>query len=245
MAKSPNQKLVCAQCGYENEPERVYCHNCGTKLDRSILPRETTTQQESLAETRRRIRKMTNPGQVRAQVKTFLNVLIWAALVASIYLLMMPPLDMPTKEQESNANIISSNIDAAIAAPQSVTVQATPADLSNHVRRVKGVNVIPFAKYKRAFATLREGKVVFGVEEDFFGYPLFSSIEYRPTVEDGTFKAEKTGFYLGRLGIHPAITQLDSVFKKYWTALKQEGTLLDKAKSITITKDRAVLVTKP
>ena len=40
-------------------------------------------------------------------------------------------------------------IDAAIDAPQSVTVKATAADISQHVRtRVKGVNAIPFAKFR-------------------------------------------------------------------------------------------------
>ena len=36
MSQSSTPKLTCGQCGYENEPERVYCHNCGTKLDRSV-----------------------------------------------------------------------------------------------------------------------------------------------------------------------------------------------------------------
>ena len=28
-------KLVCPDCRHENEPERIYCHNCGARLDRS------------------------------------------------------------------------------------------------------------------------------------------------------------------------------------------------------------------
>jgi hypothetical protein len=246
MAKSQNQKLVCAQCGYENEPERVYCHNCGTKLDRSVLPRDTVTQQETLAETRRRIRRMTSPGQFGGQFKTLFKTLFWAAVVAAIYLIAKAPPDIPTREQEVGARIISGEIDAAVDAPQSVTVQGTPVDLSQHVRtRVKTVKVVPLSKFKRTFVTLAENKITFGVEENLFGYPIYSTIEYQPKVVDGKFVAEKTGLHIGRLGVAPQMTALDGMFKKFWDGLKREQKLLDKAKSITITKDRAVLVTKP
>jgi hypothetical protein len=246
MAKSQNQKLVCAQCGYENEPERVYCHNCGTKLDRSVLPRDTQTQQETLAETRRRIRKMTRPGTFGPTAKTFFKTIFWAAILAAILLLIRKPSNLLTREQEALANIVSGQIDAAIDAPQSVAVQATGADISQHVRtRVKSVNAIPFAKFKRAFATLEDKKIIFGVEQDLFGYPMFTTMEYEPMVVDGQFVPNKTALYIGRLGVPPQITALDGIFNKFWAGLKREQKLIEKAKSITITKDRAILVTKP
>jgi hypothetical protein len=246
MAKSQNQKLICAQCGYENEPERVYCHNCGTKLDRSVLPRDTQTQQETLAETRRRIRKMTRPGQFAPFLKSIFKTLFWAAVVAAILLLIRPPVNLPTREQEAGARIISGEIDAAIDAPQSVTLQATGADISQHVRtRVKNVNPVPFGKFKRSFTALEEGKIIFGVEQDLFGYPMFTTVEYRPEVVDGKLVTEKTGLYIGRLGIPPQITAFDSLFNKFWAGLKREQKLLDKTKAVTIASGRTVLVTKP
>lgn len=246
MAKSQNQKLVCAQCGYENEPERVYCHNCGTKLDRSVLPRDTVTQQETLAETRRRIRKMTKPSNLGAHIKTLLNVWVWAAIIAAVILIIKRPADVPTREQEMSAKIISGEIDAAVDARQAVTLQATPIDLSQHVRtRVKNAAVIPFAKFKRAYVGLDQKKIRFCVEDDLFGLPIFSSIEFQPEVVDGKVVAKKTGLRIGSLGIPPEITQLDTLFKKFQTSLKHEQKLLEKASAIQITKDYAVLVTKP
>ena len=56
--------IVCKQCNYANEPERVYCHNCGAKLDRSLLPKEPVKNpKESVEKTRRRVKKMTNPAR--------------------------------------------------------------------------------------------------------------------------------------------------------------------------------------
>src|SRR4030095_10369252 len=99
MSKPGTTKLTCAQCGYENEPERVYCHNCGTKLERSILPKETVSQQGNRAAARRRSKRMTTPGQTVTIVKTFLHTIIWAALVAIIYLLVSPPEYVPSKDE--------------------------------------------------------------------------------------------------------------------------------------------------
>jgi hypothetical protein len=97
---APNQTLTCGPCGYANEPERVYCHNCGTKLDRSLLPKEDGRKQESVEKTRRRVRKMTNPGQdspVVREVKAFFKTIIWAAVVAALILFALPPDGIPEK----------------------------------------------------------------------------------------------------------------------------------------------------
>src|SRR5206468_5402920 len=93
--------LPCKECGYANEPERVYCHNCGTKLDRSLLPKETTSPEETLAAARKRIKQMTNPGRGWAEFKAGCKVFFWAAVVAIVYLLAMPPQRLPSREKEA------------------------------------------------------------------------------------------------------------------------------------------------
>ena len=52
--------LVCKQCNFENEPERVYCHNCGAKLDRSLLPPEATKREDPVI-VQERVRKLVRP----------------------------------------------------------------------------------------------------------------------------------------------------------------------------------------
>jgi len=246
MSQSSTPKLTCGQCGYENEPERVYCHNCGTKLDRSVLPKETVTQQESLDHARKRIKKLTNPGTAGATIKTLINTLIYAALVAVVYLLLMPPPRVPNRETEAGANVISSDIEAAADSPAGVTVQFTEADISQHLKgRVKDGGGIPGLKLKRAYGLLGEGTITVGVEQALFGYPLHSQVEYRVSNEGGKVTAEKIGVRYGRLGIHPAIPGTESSFKKIWEGLKRERALYDRAQSVTITQGRMTVVTKP
>ena len=50
--------LTCKQCNYENEAERIYCHNCGAKLDRSVVPQEKKME-ESPDKQRKRVKKLT------------------------------------------------------------------------------------------------------------------------------------------------------------------------------------------
>ena len=248
MSKQTSPKLTCAHCGYENEPERVYCHNCGTKLDRSVLPKETVSQQENLPAARRRIKRMTNPGQGLALMKTLVRTLLWAALVAIIYLMVTPPSNLPSREDDSAAgNVITGDIDMAVENAASTKLQFTRADLSTHLRsRIKGKDgVIPGLQLKRPYVVLDDEKVTIGMEQSAWGYSLYPSIEYRVTMEGGQWKAEKVGFRAGRLGIHPAIPGVDAAITKVLASLKQEKALLDRAQQISITKDHVVIVTRP
>lgn len=247
MAQPSKQTLTCSQCGFENEPERVYCHNCGTKLDRSLLPKDTTSPEETMAATRRRVRKLTSPGRGWHEFKTACSTLVWAALVASIYLILSEPSRKPLpREKEVSASLISVLIDDALQAPTATVLQFTEADISQHMRsRVKGAEVIPFVEFKRAYALFTDGKITIGVVQDLFGLPLYSSIEYDIEVVGGSFRATKTGQWFGRLGIDPRIPKADTVFQPIWAGLKREQPLIERAQAVDITGERIVIALKP
>ena len=118
---NPGATLPCEQCGYaRNEPERVYCHNCGAKLDRSLLPKAAEKKQENPAEARKRIAKMTNPksGVVGREIKAFFKVLFFSALLAVAILFFWPtgrfagteerPGDAPLVEQRHDGGVMQS-----------------------------------------------------------------------------------------------------------------------------------------
>jgi hypothetical protein len=159
--------LTCAQCGYENEPERVYCHNCGNKLDRSLLPVETETAQESADIARKRILKMTRPGgSPFRHVGTFFKTVAWGAVVAALALAALPPAGVTKKSDESSANIISGTVEDAILSPRPSTVQFSTVDLSSHARtRIKGASSVPGLTFKRSFVMLGEGTITLGFED--------------------------------------------------------------------------------
>ena len=63
-------KLLCPECRRENEPERIYCHDCGARLDRSSLAKEKSTE-EAPKETQRRLRSMLDPRGVVLRQRFF------------------------------------------------------------------------------------------------------------------------------------------------------------------------------
>jgi predicted amidophosphoribosyltransferase len=85
-------KLVCAECRHENEAERIYCHNCGERLDRSAVSAQKKAQDPQ--EVHRRLQKMLGPpNMARRNFFTVSKLTLAAAVVAAL----APELPAPTK----------------------------------------------------------------------------------------------------------------------------------------------------
>src|SRR3954465_14490053 len=104
--------LTCKDCGYNNEPERVYCHNCGAKLDRSVLPKEEQLRRESPEKARKRIMKMTNPGSsvVKRELSAFVKTIVFALLAAILIAMVRPPETVPPMQSEAPARLLASDL---------------------------------------------------------------------------------------------------------------------------------------
>lgn len=61
-------KLLCPECQRENESERVYCHDCGARLDRSAV----APTKEPPKDTHKRLKKFFDPQRARIRY-FFLN----------------------------------------------------------------------------------------------------------------------------------------------------------------------------
>ena len=76
-------KLVCTECRHENEAERIYCHNCGERLDRSAVSAQKKAQDPQ--EVHRRLQKMLGPpNMARRNFFTVSKLALAAAVVAAL-----------------------------------------------------------------------------------------------------------------------------------------------------------------
>jgi predicted amidophosphoribosyltransferase len=83
-------KLVCAECRHENEAERIYCHNCGERLDRSAVSAQKKTQDPQ--EVHQRLQKMLGlPNMARRHFFTVSKLALAAAVVAALVEIALPP----------------------------------------------------------------------------------------------------------------------------------------------------------
>ncbi len=249
MATSSTPTLNCANCGYVNEAERVYCHNCGTKLDRSLLPKGAVGKSESPDKARRRVKRMTNPskGSVVRELKTLMSVLIWAAIVAALILIVLPPEEIPGKPEPAD-RLVSSDLQMAFERPQPIKVTFSENDINSHLGsiRSKTKGWVPGLDFKRAFVQLEPGVVRISMEQSAWGYSLYSSIDEQIGVTGSEFWSKQAGGHFGRLAIHPAIMEYaDVAFGRLWTALARDKKQMDRMQSITVEKGRIVLITQP
>lgn len=248
MATTPAPTLTCAQCGYVNEAERVYCHNCGTKLDRTVLPTPAEQKQETLGQTRRRVKKMTTPSAgFGGSFSTLFSVLFWAAAIAALYLIAMPPDRLPGKAALAE-RMIASELMEAVESLQPKQIVFTENDVNASFKSLKGkaVSGVPGLEFQRAFVQFEPAVVRIAAEQSLFGYSLYWSSDYELSVVDGQLRPRPTAAHFGRLAIHPILVPYTgAVLKPVFTALKREQAQMNRMQSVTVQKGRIILVTKP
>lgn len=246
--------LTCSQCGYSNESQRVYCHNCGTKLDRSLLPPDPDSK-ESLGKKQKRIRRAVMPtrGFFAGAGKTFVYTMFWSVLVALLVQAARPPDGVPKaldKDKLLDVRPVNLDLEDATQSPVVKTITLTPADINGYLQyRVKSKStglISDEIKFLRAFVTLDEGVIRVSTEQSIYDYPVYGTSYYKLSIKDGKLVATNVGGNFGRLMIHPEIMKyIDGVFQNLWDALSSEKRLLEKFQSIDVHKDRIDIVSKP
>src|SRR6266550_5774596 len=96
-ATTTTPKLICPECRHENEAERIYCHSCGERLDRSALAAQKKAQDPQ--EVHRRLQKMLGPpNMARRNFFAVSKLALASAVVAALVEIALPPeLPAPTK----------------------------------------------------------------------------------------------------------------------------------------------------
>ena len=245
----PEATLPCEQCGYANEAERVYCHNCGAKLDRSLLPKATEKEQEHPEKARKRIEKMTNPrsGWFFREIKTLFKIAFFSALLAAVLLVIQKPSDLPDLKKTDTPRLVSSDMMEALGAPRPTPVSFSDDDINHYLQQsLKPKDtMVPGVQVVRAYVACVPGVLRIYAEHAVVGLPLFSRIDYRLEVKGGKFIPTIVGGAFGKLAVDPQLMQYaDYYFGTLWDSLQREHKQMDKMLSINVREGRIDLVTK-
>lgn len=243
-------RLACSSCGYENEIERVYCHNCGKKLDKSGIP--LGGKAESAKAVAKRVRKATSPnrGFFVGWHKSLAASLFWSVVVAGLLLAIRPPEDLPEvipaaeKGEYINLGDVLFNLKQS-RVPRTISIRETDANryLQNVIKPAKTGIIEEEIKFHRPFVHFYEGAVEVGVHNSFFDYPLYVSALYGFETVDGKVTAKCLGGHIGKLPIHPLVMEhADVIFSSLWAALKNERKNVFEMSGIKAT-NRELLVT--
>ena len=251
MATNPSKtaNLPCDQCGYVNEAERVYCHNCGAKLDRSLLPKASEKKPESLEKARKRVAKMTNPGSggIMPLIKTLFKVALSSAALAAVILIAQKPDGVPEPKKELLSRLVGAEMMDAIGSPQPRQLSFSEDEVNQYLKQTLKAKegVIPGVRFERAFVNLSPGVLRISSEQSLWGYPVFAGIAYKLEINGGTFTPAIVGGNFGRLPVDPQVMQYaDVAFKKLWSALERERKQMDRMQIVVVRQARIDLMTK-
>lgn len=243
-------KLICPECRRENEPERIYCHDCGARLDRTALAK-IAPKGEDAKETQRRLRTMLDPQRAKMRLMFFkISKLILGAFAAAALVQMLLPPDVPprTKTGEFPPQI---NLDLENAAmnhsttPLRYTEAQVNAYLGSALKSKQAV-LSKLVQFERATVNFDENVCLITVERSLFGFSVFTGTASKVTLDNGTLKASNNGGRIGRLPIHPLLMKYaDPIFADLWTALERERKSVAKMGAIEFHPQAVVLVPKP
>jgi hypothetical protein len=240
--------LACPECAYENEVERIYCHRCGARLDRSAAASKVPPQKQ-LEETQRHLREIFKPRGRFRPLFFLISKLILGAYVAALVIQLILSPEAPPKVKDLAPPEINFDLEKATTSHQgrqlSYTQEQVNAYLAFALKSKQSALDHHFLIFKRALVAFGEGTVSVTVERSFFGYSHYSRSVYSAQVESGKILVSNKGGNIGRLALPPMIMQYaDIIFADLWSALGRERKLLAQMPGIEF-HENGVLVRGP
>ena len=215
MSQPDSRKLTCTSCQHENEVERVYCHNCGEKLDRSLLPKiDITKPSEDKAKVARQVKKMMNPNRFnwRVNLKTFVLIELFAALVAAGYLVTQTPdFAQPlAKDKIPDPEKEVGNLWSELLRQKTVVaITFAEFDVNYYLKKAVTGNAGSMGiKFERAFAHFEPGTVTLAVQRNVWGLSLYNTAAFQPAPDGMKWTAKIDRFAIGRLTIPTGVAKL-------------------------------------
>jgi hypothetical protein len=239
-------KLICPECQRENEPERIYCHECGAKLDRTAVI--AAKPADSRAKEQRRVRNMFDPHRAKMRLLFFrISKLILGALLAAVVIQMLLPPEVPPEKKLTELTQLGLDLENAVNYHRPTPLQYTEDQVNDYLVQIarskqKALSK-PLLDFKRIIVEFTEGKCTITAERSVLGYySVYTSETFTVQVTEGAINASSKGGAIGRLPIYPQVMPyLDIVFADVWPALDRERKLLAKTSAIEF-HDKSVVL---
>jgi hypothetical protein len=242
-------KLVCPECQRQNEPERIYCHDCGARLDRSALAK-VAPKGEDAKQTQRRLRQMLDPGRLKMRLMFFRisKLILGACALAVLIEMLLPPIDLPERVKNVELQQINLDLENATTSHSAAPLQYTEAQVNAYLVNVaknKRATLSKLLQFERVLVNFDEGVCRITAERSLLGFSVFHAISYNVTLQNGTLTASNNGGSIGRMPIHPMIMKFgDILFTDLWTALDREKKSVSKMGAIEFHPQRVILTPK-
>ena len=242
-------KLICPECRYENEAERVYCHGCGARLSKPAAEAAKNEEAQTI-ETRERLRRlMDNRGVKARQWATNIAKLLLGSCIAAALIQMFLPPDLPaaTGKDLVLGPQIGLELENALFQHRGAQLTYREDQVNSYLGTVfkrKKVSLLdkPMLDFEHGIAQFGEGTFRMTLERSFFGLSIYTSGLYRASTQDGKFAAANVGGLVGRMPIHPQLMHYaDFLFSDAWKAMEQDRKQVEKFAAIEFHPQTVVL----
>ena len=246
MPSTAVETAPCMECRHENEIERVYCHNCGARLERRKVAK-TVVQEE---DTQKRVKKLFDPNRAKLRQIFFrTSKVVLGSAFAAVFILMATPPEIPAPAKGiMQPPSINFDIEHLLQRHQAAQVMYTDDDLNAYLTynlksKRKQLDE-PMLEFKRAVVGLRERCCAVTMERALFGYSLFTTLDLGAQNTGGKAGLTIKGGRIGRLPIHPQLAKyMNYLFADLWKVLDREKKLGEKLVSVEFHDKAIVLVT--
>jgi hypothetical protein len=242
-------KLVCPECQRQNEPERIYCHDCGARLDRSALAK-VAPKGEDAQQTQRRLRQMLDPGRIKMRLAFFKvsKIVLGACALAVLIQMLRPPKDVPERVKSIELQQINLDLENATMNRSTTPLRYTEGEVNGflvNVLKSKQAALSKLLNFERALVKFDESVCRITAQRSLFGFSVFTAISYNVALKNETLAAANNGGSIGRMPIHPMIMKYGNIlFTDLWTALDREKKLVAKMGAIEFHPQNVVLTPK-
>src|ERR1051325_9332017 len=183
-------KLICPECRRENEPERIYCHDCGARLDRTALAKNAP-KVEDAKETQRRLRTMLDPQRAKMRQLFFkTSKMILGAFALAAFIQMILPADVPPRPKSGEfPPQINLDLENAALNHSTAPMQYTEAQVNAYLGsalKSKQAALSKLLQFERAIVKFAETVCSVTAERSYFGFSVYTTTSAKVTLQNGT-----------------------------------------------------------
>ena len=212
------KSIECAQCGHHNDLTRVFCQNCGARLERSAGDEPRISGPTKVVLEKRHRGRAAGTGMIGATfglIRTVLGTAIFAALLALVIQMARQPDGVPPAQpaNEAQAGQLLQTVQNQAGSTYARTMEITEAQANNYLKSSivpdqEGATKFLRANFSRAFVKIRSGELDFFVEQILYRWPIYMRLTTVPDTSGGKLSLRVTGGGIGRMPLNDRLVPL-------------------------------------
>lgn len=236
--------LICPKCGYDNELGRIFCHQCGQKLDLDAI-KPPSRGGKSL--------KTKKGFSLGTWIRRAVGLALLLALLFVGYQMLQLP-QLPSKPSDTEVTAAEKKwaaVERMVNSKKAGRIEASPAEVKAFLATVKiekrdlkwgfvperfWIDVQPGAVKVYVLATMRLG--------DLMSKQVCFSYTGVPKIQDGGFKFVPTAGAVGDLVWPPEVVKAigfhQRVYTEIFQGLRMEQEVLSQLSQIEVQRDRII-----